>query len=93
MTNLKFTISLLPNDQELIRFIEEKKRTQSFSAYVRNLIRKDMNSIQETPNLEQIYEYVEKRFLENGFALKDTAEDKMKEVVNEFDKEMILNLF
>lgn len=93
MPNAKFTISLLPNDKDLIGFIEEKRKTQNLSAYIRGLIRKDMSNIQETHNLEQIYEYVEKRLQESGFALRDTAEDKMKEVVDEIDKEMILNLF
>ncbi|MBS4220067.1 hypothetical protein KHA96_17280 [Bacillus sp. FJAT-49711] len=93
MANLRFTISLLPNDQDLIRFIEVKRRTQSLSAYVRELIRKDMSGNKEIPNLEEIYEYVEKRLQESGFAIKDVAEDQMKEIVDEVDKELILNLF
>ncbi|MCF2649684.1 hypothetical protein [Niallia circulans] len=93
MPNAKFTISILPNDQDLIRFIEEKRKTQGFSAYVRDLIRKDMSNPHETTDLEQIYEYVEKRLQENGIVVKDAAEIKMKGIVDEVDKELILNLF
>ncbi|MBL5769392.1 hypothetical protein B5V88_10455 [Heyndrickxia sporothermodurans] len=93
MPNAKFTISLLPSDQDLIRFIDEKKKTQSFSAYIRDLIREDMSRNQEISNLEQIYEYVEKRLHESGFAIKDATEGKMKEIVDEVDKELIMNLF
>ncbi|MGG3691788.1 hypothetical protein [Heyndrickxia ginsengihumi] len=92
--HLRYTISFPPSDQDLISFIEKRKKTQSFSfsAYVRDLIRKDMSSKQEIPNLEQIFEYVEKRLRENGFTIKEN-EDSMKTIMDEMDKEVILNLF
>lgn len=93
MPNTKFTISLLPNDRELIRFIDKKKKTQSLSAYVWELIRKDMNKNQVIPDYEQIYEYVEKRLQENGITMKDSSKANLKSSLDELDKELILDLF
>ena len=54
MANVRYTISFLPSDRELIQYVEDKRMTQNFSFYVRELIRNDMGS-QGNPKLEQIY--------------------------------------
>lgn len=91
MANVKFTISFLSTDRDLIQFIEDKRRTQSFSGYVRGLIRKDMMKT-EPDELQAIYEYISKKLREDGYSWND---DKREEY-NEFDeseKEMLLTLF
>src|SRR5690625_1920255 len=68
MRNVKYTISFLSNDQKLLQFVEEKRRTQNFSAYIRNLIRNDMES-SENPDFEDIYKYVVRRIKEDGYMI------------------------
>ncbi|WP_157184153.1 hypothetical protein [Evansella cellulosilytica] len=64
----------------------------SVSAYIRDLIRKDMEN-KGAESLEEIYQYVEKRLKESGLAMEETRGRDMKDIVDEVDKELILNLF
>lgn len=88
----RYTISILPSDQYMIYFVEENRKIQNFSAYVRDLIRRDMCNNPEILNLEQINKYVEKRLSEIGFAKVD-KEPKGLNYFDDADKEVIKNLF
>lgn len=92
MANVRYTVSFLPNDQELLRFVEDKRKTQNFSAYVRELIRDDMKT-GDNSELEKIYEYVVKRIKEDGYVMEDIDSKKVPDIVNEADKEIIMDLF
>lgn len=92
MANVKYTISFLPNDRELLEFVEKKKKYQNFSAYIRGLIRKDMETGGNS-DLEKIYEYVVKRIQEDGYGMEDTDPKKVTELVDEAEKEIIMDLF
>lgn len=92
MPNLKYTISFLPHDQELIQFVEEKKKTQNFSAYVRELIRKDMKTGGNS-EFERMFQYVMKRIKENGYAMGDKDSKKVTDAIDESDKQIIMDLF
>ncbi len=92
MTNVRYTISIPPKDSELVQFIREKTQHVSMSAYIRELIRNDMEN-RENQELEQIYLYVEKRLRESGFTLKATANGEVTKIIDEMDKEVILDLF
>jgi len=92
MANDRFTISISSRDSELIEFIGEKRKNGSLSAYIRELIQKDMKNGQAY-DIEQIYLYVEKRLRESGIALTDTGNGQVKGIVDDLDKEVILNLF
>lgn len=92
MANDRFTISISSRDSELIEFIKEKRKNGSLSAYIRGLIRQDMGN-REVKELEQIYLYIEKKLRESGFAIKDIGNGQVKGIVDDLDKEVILNLF
>lgn len=92
MTNVRYTISIPSKDTELVQFIREKTQYVSLSAYIRELIRNDMNN-GGNHELEQIYLYVEKRLSESGFTLKATANGEITKIIDEMDKEVILDLF
>lgn len=92
MANVKYTISFLPNDRELLEFVEEKRKSQNFSAYIRNLIRNDMGN-QDYSNLEEIYLYVLKRIKEDGYAISEPGTKQINGIITEEDKDIILDLF
>ncbi|AIF45130.1 hypothetical protein [Virgibacillus sp. SK37] len=92
MAKVRYTVSFLPNDHELLRFVGEKKKTQNFSAYVRELIRSDMR-VADKPELERIYEYVIKRIKEDGYVMEDKDSNKVADFIDETDKEIIMDLF
>lgn len=92
MRNVKYTISFLSNDQKLLQFVEEKRRTQNFSAYIRNLIRNDMES-SENPDFEDIYKYVVRRIKEDGYMIDGNLSNQVVDLIDEADKEVILDLF
>jgi len=92
MRNVKYTISFLSNDQKLLQFVEEKRRTQNFSAYIRNLIRNDMES-SENPDFEYIYKYVVRRIKEDGYMIDGNLSNQVVDLIDEADKEVILDLF
>lgn len=92
MANVRFTISISSRDSELIEFIGDKRKNGSLSAYIRELIRMDMENGQAY-DIEQIYQYVEKRLRESGFAIKEAGNRQVKEIVDDLDKVVILNLF
>lgn len=92
MPNVKHTISFLPNDQELLQFVKEKRKSQNFSAYIRELIRKDMGC-QENTDLEHIYSYVMKRITEEGYVVNDQDATKVSNLIDEADKDIIMDLF
>lgn len=92
MRNVKYTISFLSNDQKLLQFVEEKRRTQNFSAYIRNLIRNDMES-SENPDFEDIYKYVVRRIKEDEYMIDGNLSNQVVDLIDEADKEVILDLF
>lgn len=92
MPNVKYTISFLPNDRELLEFVEKKKKRQNFSAYIRELIRKDMDC-QEHTDLEYIYSYVMKRIIEEGYVVNEQDATKVSNLIDEADKDIIMDLF
>lgn len=88
----RYTISFLPTDHELISFVENKRKTNSFSSYVRNLIRKDMGQATlEEEQFEGMYQYLLKR-LQNSEKIILT-ENTLKPFVEDADKDLILNIF
>ncbi|MFS0752632.1 hypothetical protein [Oceanobacillus sp. 1P07AA] len=90
MPNVRYTISFLPNDFELLHFVEEKSKSQNFSAYIRELIKKDMAAKVDS-SMEEIFEYVAKRIKEEGYIMQESS--TQKEFIDEHDKEMIIDLF
>ncbi|WP_047979728.1 hypothetical protein [Ornithinibacillus contaminans] len=92
MPNLKYTISFLPNDKELLQFVEKKREHQNFSAYVRELIRSDMKTGGNS-EFDRMFEYVIKRIKEDGHIMKGMDPKKVTEIVDEADKEVIMDLF
>ena len=87
---LRYTISFLPNDQELIDFIQNKRKNQSFSSFVRELIRREMETGVNKDELETIYQYVIKRLHENS---KIEIIESKKDSIDDIDKDIIINLF
>ncbi|MGP9039416.1 hypothetical protein [Cytobacillus kochii] len=92
MPNARYTISILSKDSDLIHFIEIKRKSIGLSAYIRELIRKDMEK-QDTSDLEHIYKYVAKRMKEDGFHIDDTSARKAAESIDEQYKDIIMDLF
>src|SRR5699024_10174822 len=90
----KFTISIPSKDSELSLFMEEKLSCNgmSVSAYIRELIRKDMDN-QENTDLEQIYAYVMKRIIEEGYVVNEQDATKVSNLIDEADKDIIMDLF
>ena len=88
------TISFLPNDDELWGFIQMKREQGKISAYIRDLIRKDMLNEPATLNEDKIVQQI-LLALENNNVLKSTNKD-IRDVVDFIDddtKNTILNLF
>lgn len=92
MANTRLTISIPSNEIEIIKYVNEKRRNGCFSAYIRELIRKDKEKGQAY-DFEQIYKYVEKRLRENGLVLTEAGHWEETKIIDEVDKEVILNLF
>ncbi|MDL4840345.1 hypothetical protein [Aquibacillus rhizosphaerae] len=92
MPNARYTISILSKDSDLIQYIENKRKSIGLSAYIRELIRKDMEK-QDTSDLEQIYEYVAKRIKEDGYISPELSAQKVNELIDEQDKDIIKDLF
>lgn len=92
MANARYTISIPEKDTELIRFIEDKTKQSNLSAYIRDLLRKDMENYNEE-NLEQIYEYIIKRMREDRLTIIADNPATEKNFISEEDKDTILNLF
>ncbi|MCA1025033.1 hypothetical protein LCM23_02945 [Cytobacillus kochii] len=92
MPNARYTISILSKDSELIHYIENKRKSIGLSAYIRELIRKDMEN-QDISDLEQIYEYVAKRMKEDGLHIDDIGAQEATKSIDEQDKEIIMDLF
>ena len=91
MANIKYTISFPSNDETLMSFVKSKRKQGNFSAYVRGLIKKDMDS-QSNNELDDIYQYVRERLQEEGFATTDGNNTTILQI-DEADKEVILDLF
>lgn len=93
MPNARYTISIPSKDSDLIRYIGNKRKSVGLSAYIRELIRKDMKN-QDISDLEQIYEYVAKRIMEDGFHIEGgSSAQKNVDFIDEQDKELIMDLF
>lgn len=92
MANARYTISFPPNDHELLHFVEKKRKSQNFSAYIRELIRSDMEA-DDKPELEKIYEYVAKRIKEDGYVIDGNESNQVADFIDEVDKEIIMDLF
>jgi hypothetical protein len=89
--NKRFTISIPSKDLDLIEFIEEMRKCESLSSYIRRLIRQDMEN-RQPDDYEQIYQYVEKRLKESGLLVKSNNESS-GDIIDNIDKEIILDLF
>jgi len=87
----KYTISFLPHQKDLIQFVEEKRKTQNLSAYIRGLVRCDMEK-QQANDLESIYLYVAKRLSEDGYKQQDDG-NKEKLGLTKEEKNVIKDLF
>jgi len=92
MANVKYTISFITRDKALLNFVEQKRKQGNFSAYVRELIKKDMDN-QSNTELDDIYQYVRDRLLKEGFAATNGNNSNTNIQINETDKEVILELF
>lgn len=89
----KYTISFLPHQKDLIQFVEEKRKTQTVSAYIRKLVQHDMDNQEANANdLESIYQYVAKRLSEGGYKQQDEG-NKEKLVLTEEEENVIKDLF
>lgn len=93
MAKVKHTISFPPQDKELIRFVEKKKGMTNFSRYVRDLIRQDMNNEDIFLTPEQIYNYVIERLQKEGITMNEVAKTESNNLVDEKDKNVIMDLF
>lgn len=91
MHNPKFTISIPSRETGLILFIEKKRKNGNLSAYIRELIRMDMENRRDD-DFEQIYQYIEKRLRERGMIIRNN-EGQPKNIIDEIDKEIIMDLF
>ncbi|MBT2218001.1 hypothetical protein KK120_19545 [Virgibacillus dakarensis] len=92
MPNARYTISILSKDSDLIQYVENKRKSIGLSAYIRELIRKEMEN-QDPPDLEQIYEYVAKRIKEDGYISAESGAQKVNEFIDQQDKDIIMDLF
>jgi len=90
MANIKYTISFPSNDETLTNFVKSKRKQGNFSAYVRELIKRDMDN-QSTIELDDIYQYVRDKLQKEGFAT--INESNTNSQIDEADKEVILELF
>lgn len=92
MPNVRYTISFPSKETQLIQFMEDKVNSShiSASAYIRDLIRKDMESSQNS-DLEQIYSYVIEKFKKDGYIM--TEQSNAVASINEEDKNVIMGLF
>lgn len=89
MANIKYTISFSDKNEELVSFVNSKRKQGNFSSYIRSLIKKDMDS-QSNTELDNIYQYVRDRLQKEGFA---ATNGNNSNTINEADKEVILELF
>lgn len=82
----KITISFLPHDSDLWEFIEQKREKQNLSEYVRSLIRKDMEDLSYTRNMdiEKVIHFLASQRLTN-------FEEKPSEVANSTITEEVKN--
>lgn len=92
MANRRYTISFLDNDKDMIQFIESKRKETNFSAYIRDLIKKDMNSKYDE-DLERIYQYVSNRLKKEGVAQISEVEENTESIIDDMDKDIIFDLF
>jgi hypothetical protein len=92
--HIRFTVSIPPKEAELSHFMMEKVKHNgmSVSAYIRNLIRKDMEN-QINHDFEEIYQYVVKRLKETGIDLLANNKVSSNNIIDEIHKEIILELF
>ena len=92
---IRFTISIPPKDVELSDFMMKKVKQNgmSVSAYIRNLIRRDMQTQVEF-DFEEIYQYVARRLKESGLVLSvNNNNGSLNNAIDEIDKDIILDLF
>jgi hypothetical protein len=92
---IRFTISIPPKDVELSDFMMKKVKQNgmSVSAYIRNLIRRDMDTQVEF-DFEEIYQYVARRLKESGLVLSvNNNNGSLNNAIDEIDKDIILDLF
>jgi hypothetical protein len=63
----RYTISLLPSDNDIIKHLENVKEHSTISMYIRNLIKSDLNgSYRGNPDINLIVEKVIQRIKEDG---------------------------
>lgn len=91
----KMTISFLPHDDDLWRFIQLKKETSNLSEYIRSLIRNDMNNeVSTTIDEEKIVEKLVQALQNNDIVLPEKKKDTIEDILaNEEVKNTINSLF
>ncbi|WP_335492667.1 hypothetical protein [Neobacillus niacini] len=88
----RYTFSISHSDHDIFSFLENKRKTTSISSYIRNLIRKDMGQAGlNEEQFEDMYQYLLRRLQETGTAV--SFEVVRKPIVEDEDKDMIMNLF
>lgn len=90
--NVKYTISIPAKETNLIKYIDEKRQHSNLSAYIRNLIQKDIDNSIDT-ELETIYDYVFKRLKEDDFLKLEKKGSKLESAIDNASKDIIMELF
>lgn len=91
-TYQKITISFLPHDSDLWGFIEQMKEKQNLSEYVRSLIRKDMQDLSYTTNMdiEKVLRFLASKQLTN---FEEESSEVASSIITEDVKNAIDSLF
>ena len=90
----RYTISLLPSDIDIIEHLENVKEHTTFSMYVRNLIKSDMDgSNYRNPNIDQIVEKVIKRIKQDGKLQLNVHAENNEVSISDEQRDIISSLF
>ncbi|MDF1510668.1 hypothetical protein PZE06_21265 [Robertmurraya sp. DFI.2.37] len=90
---LRYTISFLPTDTDLIKHLDEIKEQTTVSMYVRNLIRKDLYDEHATPNIDDVVERVLLKLKSNNDISLLLQSNELKVKISEEQKSIISTLF
>lgn len=92
---IRYTISLLPSDTDIMDHLESVKKHTTISMYIRNLIKRDLNSsYHETKDIEKLVEMVIERIKESGELRQNVSSSKVKkQPITDEQRDIIMSLF
>lgn len=91
MERIRFTVSLLPEDTDIIAHLEKVKEHSTISLYVRNLIRQDISG--ESKNTDDLVDKVIERLRATHEVAVNNVHKNIKQEFSKKQMELINSLF